>query len=214
MSGIADKQIKLIVGLGNPGREYEKTRHNAGFDVTSELISSLPGNFNKKEKFNSIYWEGRFRGRNIIVQHPHTFMNLSGKAVAALARKNDIQPSEIVVVYDDMDLPLGKIRMRKNGSSGGHRGVESLIEELGSAKFPRLRIGIGRAQKGTIDHVLSAFSEEEQMVFDKVVKTCVDALTLSLARGIGNAMNKFNSISHEPDRCEKKQESKESNNQQ
>ena len=139
-------------------------------------------------------------------------MNLSGKAVAALARKNEILPSEIIVVYDDMDLPLGKIRMRKNGSSGGHRGVESLIKELGSAKFPRLRIGIGRARKGTIDHVLSAFSEDEQMIFDKVMKTCVDALTLSLARGVGNAMNKFNSISHEPDNNDENKESIESNN--
>jgi PTH1 family peptidyl-tRNA hydrolase len=220
MDGMSDRQIKLVVGLGNPGNEYEKTRHNAGFEVTSALVSSLPGNFNRKEKFNSVYWEGRFRGRNIIVQHPHTFMNLSGKAVAALARKNEILPSEIIVVYDDMDLPLGKIRMRKNGSSAGHRGVESLIEELGSTKFPRLRIGIGRAQNGTIDHVLSAFSEDEQMIFDKVVKTCVDALTLSLVRGVGNAMNKFNSISHEPDSSNESKESKENkenkenNNQQ
>ena len=212
MSGMTEKQIKLIVGLGNPGSEYEKTRHNAGFEVTSALINSLPGNFDKKDKFNSVYWEGRFRGRKIVVQHPHTFMNLSGKAVAALARKNEILPSEIIVVYDDMDLPLGKIRMRKNGSSGGHRGVESLIKELGSAKFPRLRIGIGRARKGTIDHVLSAFSEDEQMIFDKVMKTCVDALTLSLARGVGNAMNKFNSISHEPDNNDENKESIESNN--
>jgi PTH1 family peptidyl-tRNA hydrolase len=200
MSGMHFNHIGLIVGLGNPGREYEKTRHNVGFDATLAFIEALPGNLKKTDKFNSIYWEGRFKGKNLLIQHPMTFMNLSGKAVAALARSKEITPSEILVVYDDMDLPLGKIRIRKSGSSAGHRGVESIIEELGTSKFSRLRIGIGRAQNETVDYVLAKFNADEQPVLDEVIKTTVDALTLGLTRGIGYAMNQFNSISHEQDK--------------
>ncbi|MDD5728638.1 MAG: aminoacyl-tRNA hydrolase [Victivallales bacterium] len=199
MNGTTDREIRMIVGLGNPGREYQKTRHNAGFEVTSALLSSLPGNFKQKEKYDSIYWEGRFRGRNITIQQPQTFMNLSGKAVAALAAKKAVTPAEIVVVYDDMDLPLGRLRIRRNGSSAGHRGVESIITEFGSSAFPRLRIGIGHAPEGTIDHVLSGFTADEEAIFGEVLKTCVDALTLSLVRGIGCAMDEFNGISREQD---------------
>jgi PTH1 family peptidyl-tRNA hydrolase len=184
MSGINSNQIGLIVGLGNPGQEYEKTRHSVGFDATLTFMAALPGNLNKTDKFNSIYWEGRFKGKNLLIQHPMTFMNLSGKAVAALARSKKILPSEIMVVYDDMDLPLGKIRIRKSGSSAGHRGVESIIEELGTSKFSRLRIGIGRAQNETIDYVLAKFDVDEQPVLDKGIKNTVDALTLSLTRGV------------------------------
>jgi len=198
MSGISN-QISLIVGLGNPGLEYKNTRHNVGFDVTSAFISSLAGSFSKKNKYSSVYWEGRFKGRNLLIQHPQTFMNLSGKAVAALARKKEILPSEIIVVYDDMDLPLGKIRIRKSGGSAGHRGVESLIEHLGTSKFSRLRIGIGRASDETIDYVLAKFEADEQPTLDEVFKSSIDALTLSLTRGVGYAMNNFNSINHEQD---------------
>ena len=198
MSGTAN-HISLIVGLGNPGLEYENTRHNVGFDLTSAFMKSLTVSFSKKEKYNSVYWEGRFKGRNLLVQHPQTFMNLSGKAVAALAGNKGILPSEIIVVYDDMDLPLGKIRIRRSGSSAGHRGVESLIEHLGTSRFPRLRIGIGRSQAETIDHVLAKFETDEQLILDEVLKSSIDALTLSLARGVGYAMNSFNSINHEQD---------------
>jgi PTH1 family peptidyl-tRNA hydrolase len=200
MSGTPSSQISLIVGLGNPGREYEGTRHNVGFQVTAAFMKSLPFNFNRKEKYSSVYWEGRFKGRNLLVQHPLTFMNLSGKAVAALAEAKEIAPAEIIVVYDDMDLPFGKIRIRRSGSSAGHRGVESLIEHLGTSRFPRLRIGIGRPPAGSIDHVLAEFTDDEQPVLEEVLKVSLDALTLSLTRGVGHAMNSFNSISREPEK--------------
>jgi len=202
MSG-ESSQISMIVGLGNPGQEYEGTRHNVGFDVTSAFMASLPVSFKKKEKYSSVYWEGRFKGRNLLVQHPLTFMNLSGKAVAALARTKKIIPSEIIVVYDDMDLPLGKIRIRKSGSSAGHRGAESLIENLESSKFSRLRIGIGRSQTETIDYVLAKFEKDEQQILDEVFKASINALTLSMTRGVGYAMNNFNSINHEQDKNNK-----------
>jgi len=198
MSGTSS-QISLIVGLGNPGLEYKNTRHNVGFELTSAFMKSLAVSFSRKEKYNSVYWEGRFKGRNLLIQHPQTFMNLSGKAVAALAGKKEILPSEIIAVYDDMDLPLGKMRIRKSGSSAGHRGAESLIECLGTSAFPRLRIGIGRTQAGAVDHVLSTFDADEQAILDEVLKAGVDALTLSLTRGVAYAMNSFNSISHERD---------------
>jgi len=198
MSG-ASSQISLIVGLGNPGQEYKGTRHNVGFDVTSAFMASLAASFKEKKKYNSVYWEGRFKGRSLLVQHPLTFMNLSGKAVAALAGNKGILPSEIIVVYDDIDLPLGKIRIRRSGSSAGHRGVESLIEHLGTSRFPRLRIGIGRSRAETIDHVLAKFETDEQLILDEVLKSSIDALTLSLTRGVGYAMNSFNSINHEQD---------------
>jgi PTH1 family peptidyl-tRNA hydrolase len=190
-------QISLIVGLGNPGEKYEGTRHNIGFDLSLALMRSLGVSFKKRKGFNSIYWEGRFKGRNLLVQQPQTFMNLSGKAVAALAKSRKIAPSEIIVIYDDMDLPLGKIRIRKAGNSAGHRGVDSLIEELGTTKFPRLRIGIGHARDETIDYVLAGFEVDEQQILNEVFETSVNALTLSLARGLENAMNSFNSVSHE-----------------
>ena len=202
MSGTSN-QISLIVGLGNPGLEYENTRHNIGFDISSAFMKSLSVRFKEKNKYSSVYWEGRFKGRNLLVQHPQTFMNLSGKAVAALARNKEILPSEIIVVYDDMDLPLGKIRIRKSGSSAGHRGVESLIEHLGTSKFSRLRIGIGRSQAETIDYVLAKFEADEQLILDEVLKASVDALTLSLTRGVGYAMNNFNSINHEQEKTNK-----------
>ena len=203
MSGVSASQISLIVGLGNPGREYEGTRHNVGFDASLAFMAALPVSFKRKERFNSVYWEGRFRGRNLLVQQPLTFMNLSGKAVAALALSKKILPSGIIVLHDDMDLPLGKIRIRKGGGSAGHRGIESLIEQLGTAKFSRLRIGIGRARAETVDYVLAEFEKDEQVILDEVFKTSVDALILSLTRGVGYAMNCFNSINHEQDKNNK-----------
>lgn len=195
MNGMSASQISLIVGLGNPGREYEGTRHNVGFQATAAFMRSLPSGFARQEKYGSVYWEGRFKGRNLLVQHPSTFMNLSGKAVAALAAAKGIAPGEMIVVYDDMDLPFGKLRIRRSGSSAGHRGVESLIEHLGTSRFPRLRIGIGRPPAESIDHVLAEFTAAEQPVLAEVLKASVDALTLILTRGVGPAMNRFNSIS-------------------
>jgi PTH1 family peptidyl-tRNA hydrolase len=192
---VAEHRIQLVVGLGNPGREYEKTRHNAGFEAIDALLKMLPGNYDKKEGCSGIYWDGRFKGQNLTLLKPMTFMNLSGRSVAALARRNELQPEEIMLVYDDVDLPLGKIRLRKNGSSAGHNGVESVISSLESQKFARLRIGIGGASGGEqIDHVLSKFPANEQPVFDKVIKTAADAVLVAVSRGIAAAMNSFNGM--------------------
>ncbi|MDD2478580.1 MAG: aminoacyl-tRNA hydrolase [Victivallaceae bacterium] len=187
-------RIKFVVGLGNPGKEYEKTRHNAGFELIKLLLEKLPGSFEKFHKYNAINFRGRFRGCNLILQMPQTYMNLSGQAVAALAATEKISPSEILVAYDDVDIPLGRLRLRRGGSSGGHNGISSLIENLGSDSFGRLRLGIGEAnQSKQTEHVLGYFNAEEQAVFDQVLTVGADAVICALARNLDVAMNSFNS---------------------
>ena len=188
--------LKLVTGLGNPGREYDNTRHNAGFMVIDSLLEMLPGAFDKKDRCSSIFWEGRFKGKSLTLQKPLTFMNLSGKAVASLCARKKISAQEILLVYDDMDLPLGRMRIRKNGSGGGHNGVQSVIDEIGSQDFPRLRIGIGRseADNAQIDHVLSVFSPEESEIFEKVRQKAAEALKFILSRDVDSAMNRYNNF--------------------
>jgi PTH1 family peptidyl-tRNA hydrolase len=186
-------RIKLIVGLGNPGDEYAGTRHNAGFEVVERLLKRLPGTFEESSTCGSRCFSGRFRGRTLFVQMPQTFMNLSGRAVAGLARRQEIAPEEILVVYDDLDLPVGRIRIRTGGAAGGHHGVESVIEELGSAEFVRLRVGIGGAkQGGTIDYVLSRMTEEMRPVYEEALDVASEAALAVAASGAAGAMNKFN----------------------
>jgi len=186
-------RIKLIVGLGNPGAEYEKTRHNAGFELIKLLLDILPGSFEKFNKHNAINFRGRFRGRELILQMPQNYMNLSGKAVVSLISAENITPDEILVVYDDVDIPLGRMRLRHGGSSGGHNGIESLIECLGTEQFSRLRLGIGEAgDNGQIEHVLGRFNESEQNIFDQVIVAGTDAVICVLTRGLNAAMNSFN----------------------
>ena len=135
----------LIAGLGNPGEEYSGTRHNMGFMVVDRLLAKLPKNFEAVHGCSSRYWRGTYAGRALLLQKPETYMNLSGDAISALMRREGIEPGEIAVVYDDMDLELGRIRIRKNGSSGGHNGIKSIIGRLGTEAFPRIRIVTWRA---------------------------------------------------------------------
>ncbi len=192
-------QIRLLIGLGNPGSEYVGTRHNIGFETVYALLNKLPAKFVERNKFNSVLWEGRFRGRMLMLQLPQTFMNLSGKAVAKIVADTGLNPSEMMVIYDDMDLPLGKIRVRERGSSGGHRGVDSIINALETMEFPRLRLGIGRIDHNIeVDYVLSRFTGEEQLLKDAVVVHAVKALLCSLSRGVIEAMTCFNGVSVVP----------------
>lgn len=187
-------RIKLVVGLGNPGAEYEKTRHNAGFELIKLLWEKLPGSFEKFNKHNAINFRGRFRGQTLFLQMPQTYMNLSGKAVAALAVAEEILPSEILVAYDDVDIALGRLRLRLGGSSGGHNGINSLIENLGTDSFGRLRLGIGGAnQNRQTEHVLGHFEASEQAIFDQVLAAGTEAVICALARNLNAAMNSFNS---------------------
>lgn len=195
-------ECRLIVGLGNPGSEYEGTRHNAGFAAVESFLGRMPKGFERTKGHHSTLWTGRYAGRALTLQEPMTYMNLSGDAVASLARSEGIRPEEMLVVFDDMDLPLGRIRMRPSGGSGGHNGMKSIIEALGSEAFPRLRIGIGRrpgAKAGTKDYVLSAAEGADKELFDKAVELAADAMALALRRGVQMAMNAFNAKDLAPD---------------
>ena len=190
-----DANVKLVVGLGNPGAEYASSRHNAGFMVIERLLASLPaGRFTESRTASSRFFSGRFRQKPLYLQQPLTFMNLSGEAVARAAGKLQLEPSEILIVSDDMDLPLGKLRLRRGGSDGGHNGLKSVISELGSADFLRLRLGIGRPEhRGeVVDHVLSAFTPEEQKLFDAELESAVKAVKLVLSVPLNMAMNEVN----------------------
>lgn len=186
--------IRLIVGLGNPGKEYAGTRHNVGFAVVERLLGKLPKSFERFHGYTSYYWSGNYAGSKLFVQMPQTYMNLSGEAVMPLAKANGITPEEILVIYDDMDLPLGKLRIRNNGGPGGHNGMKSIIAALNTEKFARMRIGIGRGATGAgmADYVLSAMTPEEQTVFDRTADGASDAVILALRRGLGMAANRYN----------------------
>ena len=155
----SDSSVDLIVGLGNPGSEYEHSRHNAGFMVIERLLAGFPaGRFEETRISESRLFSGRFRGRNLYLQMPLTYMNLSGNAVAGFCRKAQIQPERVLVVLDDMDLELGRIKLRNGGSAGGHHGLESVTAMLGTCRIKRLRVGIGHPGSGkTVDYVLSGF---------------------------------------------------------
>ncbi|PPD58885.1 aminoacyl-tRNA hydrolase [Dehalogenimonas etheniformans] len=189
--------MKLIVGLGNPGREYSGTRHNIGFAVLSELARKHGINFDKR-CCHSRAGEGRIGEQLVVLAKPQTYMNLSGDAVAALARKYKIKPADILVVHDDLDLPLGKIRIRANGSAGGHNGLKSIIASIGSMDFGRLKIGIGRPEtpdsdrSEVIDHVLSDFDSSDRKIAEETIDRSVEGIETIIALGLEGAMNRYN----------------------
>ena len=188
---------KLIVGLGNPGGEYAKTRHNMGFMLLEKFLQEhRPERWEKQHTCNSFCYVGNYAGSKLILQFPQTYMNNSGTAVAKLMRQEKIEPAELIVVYDDMDLAPGRLRIRRNGASGGHHGIDSIIAELGNrSDFTRLRLGIGHGRE-TVDHVLSGFTAEEQPAVDAALATGCKALEMMLRCGVGKAMNEYNSWSY------------------
>ncbi len=195
MSEKLDSQIRLVVGLGNPGSEYRNTRHNAGFMIIDRLSAGKGGRAEWRKGFNGLLSMRRLSGREVILFKPMTYMNLSGDAVRALVSKNKIEPGEMLVVFDDLDLPPGRIRVRASGGSAGHRGVESIIDSLGTEAFPRLRVGIGRSETSNAsEHVLGEFSGEEIILFDRALALGTDAVEFCLRRGVAKTMNKYNSL--------------------
>jgi PTH1 family peptidyl-tRNA hydrolase len=185
----------LIVGLGNPGKKYERNRHNVGFMAIDRYAKSrgIPLDIKKKK---AVYGKGNLDGSQIILLKPQTFMNLSGEAVLYLASFLKITTPDITVILDDTELPFGQIRIRKSGSSGGHNGVKSLINSLKSENFPRIRFGIGRpqphAEKDLCDYVLDDFTDAEMDTLDSELGKVVDALDMIIRGSIGEAMNRYN----------------------
>lgn len=189
---------QLIVGLGNPGTKYAQTRHNVGFDLLDVLAKRWQIGLSNSKQFQGIYGEG-FGSNNTKIRllKPQTFMNLSGQSVRATIDWFKLPPESVLVVYDDLDLPLGKIRLRLSGSAGGHNGMKSIISHLGTQNFPRVRIGIGKSdgEKDTISHVLGKFSTVETPIVGEVIYLVNDAIEMSLKQGMEKAMSLYNSKS-------------------
>lgn len=174
--------MKLIIGLGNPGREYEHTRHNCGFMVIDKLADDLGVSINQA-KFKGLYVKTKVNGEDVILLKPQTFMNLSGESVGELMRYFKIDKQDILVIYDDLDLPVGKIRLRQSGSAGGHNGIKSIIEHIGGQDFKRIRVGIDRHPYiPVVDYVLGKFTSEQeaqlQPAMDFAVKAAKDFITM------------------------------------
>jgi peptidyl-tRNA hydrolase, PTH1 family len=187
---------ELIVGLGNPEPKYDRTRHNIGFDAVDELAKSWGLSWKENKRFQGIIAEGASPfGDKIRLLKPLTYMNLSGQAVRAVTDWYKVTPRSILVIYDEMDLPVGRLRIRLSGSAGGHNGMKSIISHLGSQDFPRLRIGIGKStgDKQTISHVLGKFAPEENSVIKEVLQLSTNAIECSLKEGMEKAMSLYNS---------------------
>jgi peptidyl-tRNA hydrolase, PTH1 family len=184
---------RLIVGLGNPGPDYEGTRHNIGFEVIDAIARDRDITLTH-EKGDVLGGSGRFKGRTFAIAKPMTFMNRSGKSVLALMRRFNLQPDNVLVVYDDISLPQGRIRLRQGGSAGGHNGVQDIIDQLRTDAFPRLRLGIGSefSRGRQAEYVLSPFLAEERIVMDEAVVRARDASLLFVTEGIVTAMNRSN----------------------
>ncbi len=182
----------LVVGLGNPGRRYATSRHNIGFMVVDELARRL-GATPWKEGFLSLAAEARVDGRKLLLLKPQTYMNRSGEAVVRAASYFKLGPESVIVVHDDIDLPLGKIKVKAGGGSAGHKGVESIASCLGTDGFIRIRAGIGRPVEGrdVVDHVLSRFDKEEEPVAERLVDLAADAVEAVLRRGLAEAANAY-----------------------
>jgi PTH1 family peptidyl-tRNA hydrolase len=186
--------MKLIVGLGNPGPEYRETRHNVGFTVVDELVNRWRVADQWREKFEALQIK-TLRGEDgVIIAKPLTFMNRSGQSVAAIAGFYKIEPADVFVIVDEAALPLGRLRARRDGSAGGHNGLKSIIEHLGTTAFPRMRVGVGRGdnRRDLADHVLGRFAASERETVSAAVLRAADAAEMFLSDGIERVMNAFN----------------------
>ena len=198
----------LIAGLGNPGRQYEKTRHNMGFDTIDELIERhrIPqGGIAHK----AMYGKGMIAGEKVLAVKPLTYMNLSGEAIREYVNYYKMDPeTELIVIYDDIDLDPGQIRIRKKGSAGGHNGIKSIIAQIGTQNFYRVKVGVGAKPKGwdLADYVLGRFSSEERELVDKAICDAADAVEMILKDGIEAAMNHYNGAAKKKKATENKQE--------
>lgn len=183
--------MKIVIGLGNPGSDYAKNRHNVGFMVIDHLAGRLCIE-QFKDKFKALIAEVRLGSEKVILVKPMTFMNASGEAVLEIVRFYKEDLSDVLVIYDDMDIELGRLRVRQKGSAGGHNGMKSIIYQLQNDKFPRLRVGIGKPPYDVINYVLGNFTAEEFKVVEEVVEKSADAVEEFINKGIIHTMNIYN----------------------
>ena len=191
--GISAPPPFLLVGLGNPGREYRDTRHNVGFMAIDRMCTTFAVKLSRLQS-KALVGTGLYEGYKIVLAKPQTFMNLSGQAVSSLLRFYRIPHNQLLVFHDEIDLPVGTIRIRPEGGSAGNRGLESIIQQLGTQEFPRLRIGVGRppGQKAAANYVLKGFSKDDLEIIDIVLDRTVDAARIFMREGLDAAMNQFN----------------------
>lgn len=217
---------QLIVGLGNPGTKYEGTRHNVGFAALDTLAKTWQVPWSERRQFHGFFAEGPGpQGQRLRLLKPTTFMNRSGQSIRAVVDWFKLPEDSVLVIYDDMDLPTGRLRLRLSGSAGGHNGMKSAIAHLGTQNFPRLRIGIGRPSElgaevegETISHVLGRFSPSEDRLLTQALDQVISAVELSLRQGVEQAMNRYNAQSNAQDSAQKNnpkttQNSTQKNNQ-
>lgn len=189
-----NNSVHLIAGLGNPGRKFRNSRHNVGFEVIEQWSRDLGVRLGSR-RFKSRHVKTRFENAEIILLCPLTYMNQSGHALSACCNYYAVQASDVLVIHDDVDLPLGRLKFTKNSSSGGHKGVGSIIEQLGSGKFSRLKIGVGRPRRGepVERYVLGRFYPDEEELIERVIQLAVQGCQLFVLKGIESAMNQINS---------------------
>lgn len=185
--------MKLIVGLGNPERDYAETRHNMGFNVVNLLAKEYDIDISRT-KFEALFGSGIIEGEKVILVKPQTFMNASGKAVIEFVKFYKVDLQDLIVVYDDMDIEISKIRIRKSGAPGGHNGMKSIVNILADDRFPRIRVGIGKPEydDDLVNYVIGAIPEEEKEGLEEGVEKAKEALKELLKNGIDSAMNKYN----------------------
>lgn len=200
--------MKLVTGLGNPGSEYARTPHNVGFRVVDAIAERLSAVWRDESKFSGAVARARWQGADLLLLKPATYMNLSGEAVGRLARYFNVAPAELTVVSDDADLPAGRLRVRAEGGSGGHRGLQSIIDCLGTRAFARVRVGIGRSAHGgsLADYVLGRLPPEEEEKLRLAEAAAAEAALCVVAHGADEAMNKFNAFGSEPPKAERQLE--------
>lgn len=186
--------MKLIAGLGNPGPRYSESRHNIGYMVVDELARRWAVDVSRHDRhFEALFGEARRRGERVLLLKPTTYMNLSGRSVAGAWRYFRLELPDLLVVYDDLDLEVGRLRVRAGGSAGGHKGMDDVLRHVGSDEVTRIRVGIGKVQRDAMtDHVLSRFAPEERPAIDAVLVAAADAAECWLSRGVAATMNEFN----------------------
>ena len=188
-----DRVMYIIAGLGNPTREYEKTRHNVGFEVI-DVLADMLGTTVEEKKFKGCYGRGIIGGEKVLLLKPQTFMNLSGESIRAASDFYKVDPEHIIIIYDDISLDVGQLRIRKKGSAGGHNGIKNIIAHLGTQEFPRIKVGVGDKPKkmDLADYVLSRFSKEDRAAMDDAFKEAAKAVEVMITEGMDIAMNQFN----------------------
>jgi PTH1 family peptidyl-tRNA hydrolase len=186
--------VKLVAGLGNPGPRYAESRHNIGYLVVDELARRWAADVSRYDRdFEGLIGEAQAEGQRVLLLKPMTFMNLSGRSVAAVRRFYKLATQDVLVIYDDLDLPVGQLRVRAGGSAGGHRGMTDVLQQLATDEVPRVRIGIGKVHpSATVEYVLSRFEPDERPLMEAALTTAADAATCWLRAGIDAAMNQFN----------------------